>query len=122
MNKEQQAARDAAITKFDEQWAFSGDEYPFKEFIAQVYDAGYAARDAEDAWVAVSDRLPEITNPWPVQVLIQIQIGDHVLADTAKFYKGEWTDDGGKLIEAELPPAKVIAWMPIPKHQPTEHE
>lgn len=52
MNNEQQAARDAAINKFDEQWAFSDDEYPFKEFIGRVYDAGYAARDAEDAWVA----------------------------------------------------------------------
>lgn len=49
MNNEQQAARDAARGEAYRKWYAKSDRaYPFES----GFDAGYAARDAEDAWVA----------------------------------------------------------------------
>jgi hypothetical protein len=64
----------------------------------------------KNTWISVGKRLPETPNAWPVQVLIYLTIAGIEFYQTAKFYKDEWTDDAGHLIEA---PAEVIAWMPI---------
>lgn len=74
-------------------------------------------------WVAVSERLPENPNPWPIQVWAYIEVttaGTHIhkFNQSAKFYKGEWTDDGGRIIEDEL--AKVVAWQYIAPYTPED--
>jgi len=77
--------------------------------------------NAEREWVPTSERLPENPNSWPVEVWTAIRLrtaaADHWFYESSKFYKGEWTNSGGKLITDGV---EVVAWMPIPPYQPTK--
>lgn len=74
----------------------------------------------EPRWIPVGERLPETPDPWPVQVWAVILIAGRQFYQSAKFYKNEWTDDEGRIIEDDL--AIVIAWQPIAPYTPEEQK
>ena len=106
MNQEQQAARDAAIRTWLDTYHHNKDTFPVIEQAAVFhgFDAGIAARDAADAWVAVKDSYPLRSATYYVTL-------SNGLVGRSAFYCGAFDKD-------------VIAWLPIPEkpYQPTEGE
>jgi len=111
MNKEQKAARDAAWQSLLRPEIIGEDGSNLKAIdnFDTGFDTGYAAR--EDAWVAVSDRLPSEPGPH-----IFKQIGDDDMYDCLYLGLNTISD------KAEYLKSHYVAWMPIPKYQPTEGE
>ena len=124
MNQEQQAARDAAKQYFG---CDEIDEICIPEYDGYLagFRAGYAARDAEDAWVAVSDRLPERKEGWDhtEQCLVKYRATIHSVENhgIAYYHYNPPYDNSGWIDFAHLG-RTPIAWMPIPKYQRTEGE
>lgn len=131
-----QIAEEAVRRAFDSGYEYEPPDDPeFNELLGAAiedindkyrkegFDAGYAARDAEDAWVAIrsEDDLPDEDGDYLVQYKFD---GSDTgpFESTAEFF-AEGEDPAGWLIHrTSNQDARVIAYMPIPKHQPTEGE